>query len=238
MDVYKVKRSAEILSANEYPGRGIIIGKSAEGGYAAFAYFIMGRSENSKNRVFSKTEEGIIIYPYDPTKVKDPSLIIYSPIRKYKDKIIVTNGDQTDTVFEGFEKGLSFDEALESRCFEPDEPNYTPRISGVLDFEKGFCYRESILKSADPYGSACNRYGFGYTPVNGLGHFIHTYVCNGNPIPTFTGEPERVYIPEDFQEFSEEIWNNLNPDYKVSLYTCFVNLTTKEEQFKLYNVNA
>ncbi|MBQ6412841.1 MAG: inosine monophosphate cyclohydrolase, partial [Ruminococcus sp.] len=189
MNIYKINDIAELLDGNSYPGRGIIIGRTADGTKAATAYFIMGRSANSRNRVFVKRDNAVFTEPFDASKVEDPSLIIYAAIREYENNLIVTNGDQTDTIYEGLEKGLSFNKALESREFEPDAPNLTPRISGMLTFEDGdFTYRMSILKSIDPEGTDCARYGFTYPSKAGLGHFIHTYVCDGNPIPTFQGE--------------------------------------------------
>ena len=229
----------ELLSENTYPGRGIVIGKSENGAYAVAAYFIMGRSENSRNRVFIENGEEVIIHPFDASKVEDPSLIIYSPIRKYENKLIVTNGDQTDTVYDGLVAGKSFEEALRSRCFEPDAPNFTPRISGMMTFEDGdFTYKMSILKSADEKGSACNRYTFEYAPLNGLGHFLHTYNCDGNPIPTFTGEPERVAIPNDIDAFTNLLWTNLNEQNKISLYVRYVNLETGKIENRMINKNA
>lgn len=209
----------ERIAPNPYPGRGIILGNTKDGKHAVFAYFIMGRSENSRNRVFTKEADGTIrTEPYDASKVKDPSLIIYAPVRAYEKDVVVTNGDQTDTVVEGLEKGLSFSEALTSREFEPDAPNLTPRISGILHFGGDpFTYEMSILKSADPEGSACNRFTYAYSPLAGLGHFIHTYMSDGNPLPTFTGEPERVFIPDDIDAFADEIWQSLNQENKISL---------------------
>ncbi len=238
MSVYGVDRIGELLGSNSYPGRGIVIGKSEDGTKAAFAYFIMGRSENSRNRVFAKEGENVKIYPFDADKVEDPSLIIYYPVRRFGDKFIVTNGDQTDTVYEGLEKGLSFSDSLKARCFEPDAPNLTPRISGILDLNDGFCYSMSILKSADKDGTACNRYTFDYEALNGLGHFIHTYRCDGNPIPTFTGEPERVAVPDDIDAFADEIWNNLDATNKVSLYVCYIDVESKTYDYRLINKNA
>ncbi len=240
MNVYEKSPINKILENNSYPGRGIVIGTTADKKYAAVAYFIMGRSENSRNRVFCEKEEGeVIIYPFDASKVEDPSLIIYSPIRKIDNKLIVTNGDQTDTVYDFVKEGKSFEEALETRCFEPDAPNFTPRISGMLTFEKGsFTYKMSILKSADEVGSQCNRYTYCYNPIAGVGQFIHTYNCDGNPIPTFTGEPERVEIPGSAKEFSELIWNSLNENNKISLYVRYINLENGETESVMINKNA
>jgi len=239
-NIYRTKRVGEALKGNPYVGRGIILGKSESGKYAVAAYFIMGRSDNSRNRVFKEKDGGeVIIYPFDESKVKDPSLIIYSPIRVYENKLIVTNGDQTDTVFEGYKSGKDFRKSLSSRCFEPDNPNFTPRISGVIEFDKGdFTYSLSILKSADEKGSACNRYTFDYSPLNGLGHFIHTYVTDGDPLPTFQGEPERVCIPDDISVFTREIWDNLDEKNKISLYVRYVKLSDGTVGNRLINKNS
>ena len=227
------------LKSNSYPGRGIVIGKSADGKSAVTAYFIMGRSVNSRNRVFTETEDGIKTEAADPSKLSDPHLIIYSPVRVLGNKTIVTNGDQTDTINDALKVGGSFKSALETREFEPDAPNFTPRISGMLTFEnKDFTYEMSILKSADAAGSACNRYTFSYSPLAGLGHFIHTYVCDGNPIPTFQGEPERVAIPNDIDEFTQSLWNALDADNKISLYVRYTDLVTGAEDSRLINKNA
>ncbi len=239
MDIYKVNCIKELLSNNTYPGRGIIIGKSEDGKKAVTAYFIMGRSENSRNRVFIEQGDEVIIHPFDASKVEDPSLIIYSPIRVYENNLIVTNGDQTDTVFDGLKSGMSFEEALTQREFEPDAPNFTPRISGMITFdENDFTYKMNILKSADAQGTACNRYNYAYNALSGLGHFIHTYVCDGNPIPTFQGEPERVFIPSDIDEFTEAIWSTLNEQNKISLYVRFVDLETGNAENRMINKNA
>ena len=231
---YQIKSMKEAIQGNPYVGRGIVIGKSEDGKKAVFAYFIMGRSENSRNRVFVERGEEVTIYPFDESKVKDPSLIIYSPVKRVKDKVIVTNGDQTDTIEEAILSGKCFRHALKSRCFEPDAPNFTPRISGIFDL-KDFKYSLSILKSADENGSACNRYYFDYEPINGLGHFIHTYVTDGNPLPTFEGEPERVRIPNDLQAFAKEIWENLDANNKISLYCRAYDLETGAYENVLYN---
>lgn len=236
--IYKVHDIGELIKDNSYVGRGIVIGLSESGKKAVFAYFIMGRSENSRNRVFTEKGEEVTIYPFDASKVKDPSLIIYSPVRRAGDSLIVTNGDQTDTVYDFLMKGKTIEEALETRCFEPDAPNFTPRISGVLDFADGaFTYKMSILKSADEKGSACNRYIFSYVPLKGVGHFIHTYNCDGDPIPTFTGEPERVKIPDDMNAFAETLWQNLNEANKISLYVRYTDLASGEYERVLYNKN-
>ncbi len=238
MDIYKVNDINALLGANTYPGRGIVLGRSADGKHAVFAYFIMGRSENSRNRVFVEKENELVIYPFDESKVEDPSLIIYSPVKKVWNKWIVTNGDQTDTVEAALLAGESFESALEKREFEPDAPNYTPRISGLIDLESKFVYKLSILKSADEKGSACNRYSFSYEPVNGLGHFIHTYNCDGNPIPTFTGEPERVAIGSDLAEFANGMWENLNAANKIALYVGFIDLKTYRVKTMLFNKHS
>ncbi len=238
MDIYKINNIADLIKDNEYVGRGIIIGKTTDGTKAVSAYFIMGRSENSRNRIFKENGEDVVIYPFDESKVEDPSLIIYSPIRKTGNKLIVTNGDQTDTIYDFVKSGKAFKEALETRKFEPDAPNFTPRISGMITFDKNnFEYSMSILKSMDENGSECARYTYDYKSINGLGHFIHTYECNGNPIPTFQGEPRRVAVPDDIYEFAEEIWNNLNSDNKISLYVRYTDLKTGNIQNVMYNKN-
>ena len=239
MNVYEIKTMQERLEGNTYPGRGIVVGKSADGKNAVAAYFIMGRSANSRNRVFKEREGAVFTEPFDASKVEDPSLIIYAAIRKYENKLIVTNGDQTDTVYDGLKKNQCFGHSLKSREFEPDGPNWTPRISALLTFKDGdFDYKMSILKSGDLEGSFCNRYLYDYGTKAGLGHFIHTYVCDGNPIPTFQGEPERVAIPNDIDAFTQEIWNALNADNKISLYVRYVNLATGEEENRMVNKNV
>ena len=235
MNVYKIDSLANILSNNTYPGRGIVVGTTPDGKNAAIAYFIMGRSENSRNRTFKEEGTNVTIYPYDPSKVEDPSLIIYSPIKVFENKTIVTNGDQTDTIYDFLKVGKTFEEALNTREFEPDHPNLTPRISAQLTFADSYTYKMSILKSADPEGSACNRYTYCYNKIAGLGHFIHTYNCDGNPIPTFTGEPERVEILDDIDSFTSMIWENLNKDNKISLYVRYIDLTTGETQNRMIN---
>ncbi len=236
MNIYKINDIGELIKDNSYVGRGIVIGKSEDAKKAVFAYFIMGRSENSRNRIFVENGSEVIIHPFDASKVEDPSLIIYSPIRKHGNKTVVTNGDQTDTVIEFLEKGDTFEEALNTRCFEPDAPNYTPRISGMMEFDGGdFTYKMNILKSADENGTECNRFNFAYKPLSGLGHFIHTYMCDGNPIPTFTGEPERVKIPNCIDEFTNTIWENLNDDNKISLYVRYINLENGTEENRMIN---
>ena len=238
MGIYKISTIGEIIKDNSYVGRGIIIGKSRNGEKAVTAYFIMGRSENSRNRVFIKQGDEVIIHPFDASKVEDPSLIIYSPVRAVKNSLIVTNGDQTDTIYDFINDGKTFEQALETREFEPDKPNFTPRISGILNFNGNeFDYKLSILKSADENGSTCNRYTFNYSPLNGLGHFIHTYNCDGSPIPTFTGEPERVEIPDDIDEFTNDIWNNLKEQNKISLYVRYIDLESGEYCDRMINKN-
>ncbi len=238
MNIYSVPAIGERIEGNSYVGRGIVIGKSADGKKAVFAYFIMGRSENSRNRVFREEGDEITIYPFDASKVKDPSLIIYSPVRVVGNSVVVTNGDQTDTVRDYLLAGKSFEAALETRCFEPDAPNFTPRISGILNFADGdFDYKLSILKSADAAGTACNRYTFSYAALAGLGHFIHTYNCDGDPIPTFTGEPERVAIPDDIEAFAKQIWKGLDENNKISLYVRYIDLSTGKYEKVLINKN-
>lgn len=234
---YEANDIGVILRGNEYPGRGIIIGKSSDGKKAVFAYFIMGRSENSRNRIFVEKDDEVIIHPFDASKVTDPSLIIYSPVRVLGKKTVVTNGDQTDTIIDFLAKGETFENALETRCFEPDEPNYTPRISGLLDFENGFNYKLSILKSANAEGSGCNRFTFSYRPTDGVGHFIHTYASNGNPIPSFVGEPEAITIGNDLDVFTWLIWRHLNADNRVSLYVRFTDIESGTTESRMVNKN-
>ena len=239
MDIYKISDIAKLIEGNSYVGRGIVIGKSSDGKKACAAYFIMGRSANSRNRVFAERDGVLYTEPFDASKVEDPSLIIYAALREYKNKLIVTNGDQTDTIYEGIKAGGSFSGALATREFEPDAPNFTPRISGMITFRHGdITYDMSIHKSADEKGSACSRYTFSYPALPGLGHFIHTYVCDGNPIPTFQGEPERVAIPDDIDEFTDSLWNALDPDNKISLYVRYVDLETGEAENRLINTNV
>ena len=238
MSTYKTHNISDILKGNKYPGRGIIIGTSPDKRYAVCAYFIMGRSENSRNRVFVKHGETLMTEPFDHSKVLDPSLIIYNAVRKAKNSLIVTNGDQTDTVYDLTCKGISFKEALETREFEPDAPNFTPRISGMLHFENGFCYEMSILKSIDESGTDCCRYTYSYPSAKGLGHFIHTYDCDGDPLPTFTGEPHRVNIKASVDEFSDEIWGSLDKDNRISLYVRYTDIKTGEYTDKITNKNG
>lgn len=239
MNIYEIKSMKDRIDGNPYVGRGIVIGKSSDGKKAATAYFIMGRSANSRNRVFTVKNGEVFTEPFDASKVEDPSLIIYAAIRKFENKLIVTNGDQTDTVYDGIVTGKSFSESLESREFEPDAPNFTPRISGILTFgENDFKYEMSILKSLDENGSDCARYTFSYPSKAGLGHFIHTYVTDGNPIPTFQGEPERVAIPDSIDEFADKIWNYLDENNKISLYVRYTDLTDGSYEEKLINKNC
>lgn len=238
MDVYQIYDPAERIRGNPYVGRGIVIGKSADGRKAAAAYFIMGRSANSRNRVFTERDGALFTEPFDASKVEDPSLIIYAAVRSFENKLIVTNGDQTDTVYDALRAGKSFYEALESRAFEPDAPNLTPRISGMLTFANGdFSYQMSILKSIDPEGSDCARYGFSYPARAGLGHFIHTYMTDGSPLPTFCGEPERVAIPNDIDTLTDTLWNALDEDNRISLYVRYTDLATGEIETRLINKN-
>ncbi len=239
MEIYKINDIGELIEGNSYVGRGIVIGKSEDGRKAVAAYFIMGRSANSRNRIFTEKNGEVFTEPFDASKVVDPSLIIYAAIRSLDNKLIVTNGDQTDTIYDGLKAGKSFSEALMTREFEPDGPNFTPRISGMLTFaDKDFTYDMSILKSADAEGTACNRYTFSYPALAGLGHFIHTYVCDGTPIPTFQGEPERVKIPADIDEFTKTLWNALDADNKISLYVRAVDLETGKIENRMINKNA
>ncbi len=236
MNIYKINDVKELIEGNSYVGRGIIIGKSKDGSKACAAYFIMGRSANSRNRVFIEDGDDVVIYPFDESKVEDPSLIIYSPIRKLGNRLIVTNGNQTNTVYDAVKDGGTFSAALATREFEPDKPNFTPRISGMLTFDKGdFNYEMSILKSIDEDGSDCARFTYSYPSKSGLGHFIHTYICDGNPIPTFCGEPERVSIPDDIDAFTAEIWNSLNAENKISLYVRYTDVKTGSVENRLIN---
>ena len=224
MNIYAIGSMAEKLSANTYPGRGIVLGVTADGKKSVAAYFIMGRSVNSRNRIFVEEPDGIRTQAHDPSLLSDPSLIIYHPVRRMEDCLIVTNGDQTDTIRDYLKQGQTFETALRTRGFEPDGPNWTPRISGLVSGDGS--YKLSILKSADAEGSACVRHYFSYPPVAGLGHFIHTYVCDGNPIPSFQGEPERVAIPNDIDDFTAELWDNLNEANKISLFVRYTDLST------------
>ena len=228
------------LQDNAYPGRGIIIGKSLDGKSAVCAYFIMGRSENSRNRIFVEDGSGIRTQAFDPSKVEDPSLIIYAPVRVLGNKTIVTNGDQTDTIYELMNQQMTFEQALMTREFEPDAPNYTPRISGILKITDGaFSYALSILKSANGNPAACQRFYFSFkTPLDGEGHFIHTYQGDGNPLPSFEGEPKPVQIPNDIDGFTERIWNSLNDENKVSLFVRYIDLASEKVQSRIVNKNV
>ena len=230
---------AEELKNNSYPGRGIIIGRTPDGKKAVTAYFIMGRSENSRNRVFVEEGEGIRTQAFDPAKLEDPSLIIYAPVRVLGNKTIVTNGDQTDTIYEGMDRQMTFEQSLRSREFEPDAPNYTPRISGILHIEDGgYNYALSILKSNDGNPDSCQRYTFTYSnPIAGVGHFIHTYQGDGNPLPSFEGEPEKVAIEGDIDTFTNAVWDSLNPENKVSLFVRFIDLKTGKAETRIVNKN-
>ena len=227
------------LQGNSYPGRGIVIGRSADGTKAVTAYFIMGRSENSRNRVFVEEGEGIRTQAFDPSKLTDPSLIIYAPVRVLGDTTIVTNGDQTDTVYDGLKEQMTFEQSLRSREFEPDGPNYTPRISGIMEVKDGsYTYSMSILKSSNGNPQNCCRYTFSYeNPLAGEGHFIHTYKCDGNPLPSFEGEPKRVAIPDDMEAFTEMLWNSLNAENKVSLFVRYIDIATGKYETKIINKN-
>ncbi len=230
----------EELKGNAYPGRGIIIGRSEDGKSAVTAYFIMGRSVNSRNRVFVEEGEGIRTEAFDPSKLTDPHLIIYSPVRVLGNKLIVTNGDQTDTIYELMDKQYTFEQSLRSREFEDDAPNFTPRISGILHFDDGkFNYAMSILKSANGNPDSCQRFTFSYNnPVAGEGHFIHTYMGDGNPLPSFEGEPKLVNIANDIDYYTNRLWESLNEDNKVSLFVRFVNLETGAVETRIVNKNV
>lgn len=228
------------LDSNSYPGRGIVIGRSADGKYAVTAYFIMGRSTNSRNRVFVEDGDGIRTKAFDESKLEDPSLIIYAPVRVLENTTIVTNGDQTDTIYDGLKAGKSFEESLRSRQFEPDAPNYTPRISGIMDIVNGkYTYAISILKSDNGNPEECNRFTFTYdNPLAGEGHFIHTYMKDGNPLPSFEGEPKFVSIEGDIETFSTKVWNSLNLDNKVSLFVRYIDIATGEIKSRIINKNS
>ena len=229
----------EELSTNTYPGRGIVIGRSEDGKYAVTAYFIMGRSSNSRNRVFVTEGEGIRTQAFDPSKLEDPSLIIYAPVRVLGNDTIVTNGDQTDTIYDGLQKGLTFEQSLRSREFEPDGPNYTPRISGLMHVENGtYDYALSILKSNHGDPSSCQRFTYTYeNPKAGEGHFIHTYQHDGNPLPSYEGEPTPVEIGNDIDEFTQLVWTNLNAENKVSLFVRFIEIATGKNETRILNLN-
>ena len=230
---------AEQLQSNSYPGRGIIIGRTSDGSKAVTAYFIMGRSENSSNRVFVEDGEGIRTQAFDESKLEDPSLIIYAPVRVLGNKTIVTNGDQTDTIYDQMDKQMTFEQSLRCREFEPDGPNYTPRISGILHVENGkFSYAMSILKSNNGNPDGCNRYTFAYeTPIAGEARFIHTYMNDGNPLPSFEGEPELVDVSDDIDAYTELLWNSLNEDNKVSLFVRYINIEDGSYETRIVNKN-
>ncbi len=237
MNVYETKTMAELLSGNRYPGRGIVLGLTPSGSHSVAAYFIMGRSVNSRNRVFLSEPDGIRTQAHDPAKMVDPSLIIYHPVRQVGRALIVTNGDQTDTIRDFLEAGRTMEEALRTRKFEHDGPNWTPRISGLLSPDGS--YKLSILKSNDPEGGGCARFTYDYPGKAGLGHFLHTYVCDGDPvIPTFQGEPERVSIPEDIDSFTRELWENLDKDNKISLFVRYTDLASGEYSQRIINKHA
>ena len=227
------------LSSNAYPGRGIVLGLTPDGTHAVAAYFIMGRSVNSRNRVFVEDGEGIRTQAFDPSKLSDPSLIIYAPVRVLGNKTIVTNGDQTDTIYEGMDQQMTFEQSLRSRKFEPDGPNYTPRISGILHLENGsYNYAMSILKSSNGDPESCCRFTYAYEkPLNGEGRFIHTYMGDGNPLPSFEGEPKLVEIDGTIDEFTEMVWNSLNQDNKVSLFVRFIDIATGMYETRIVNKN-
>lgn len=233
------KSLAQELTGNAYPGRGIVIGKSPDGKYAVTAYFIMGRSSNSRNRIFVEDGEGIRTQAFDPAKLTDPSLVIYAPVRVLGNKTIVTNGDQTDTIYEGMDRQMTFEQSLRSREFEPDGPNYTPRISGIMHIENGaYNYAMSILKSNNGNPDGCRRYTFAYeNPAAGEGHFIHTYKCDGEPLPSFEGEPKLVEIPDDVDAFTDMLWNSLNEDNKVSLFVRYIDIATGTYRTRIVNKN-
>ena len=235
MNVYEVNQIASLLKDNVYPGRGIVLGVTPDGTQSVAAYFIMGRSVNSRNRVFVEEPDGIRTEAFDPSLMKDPHLIIYHPVREAGCGLIVTNGDQTDTIWEYLARGESWETALRTRCFEDDGPNWTPRISGLT--AKDGSYKMSILKSADEMGTACSRHFFEYPAVAGVGHFLHTYVCDGNPIPTFQGEPERVAMENDMDAFTKTLWESLNEDNKISLFVRYTDLKTGAVRQTILNKN-
>ena len=236
----QMPKLTETVKKNAYPGRGIVLGKSSDGKKAVIAYFIMGRSENSRNRIFVEDGEGIRTQAFDESKMEDPSLIIYAPVRVLGNKTIVTNGDQTDTIYENMDKQMTFEQSLRGREFEPDAPNYTPRISGVVHVENGSCnFALSILKSDEGDPSSCLRYTFAYNkPLAGVGRFIHTYMSDGNPLPSFEGEPEKVEIEGDIDSFTDSLWEALNADNKVSLFTRFIDIETGKYESRIVNKNS
>lgn len=235
----KMLSIGEELKKNSYPGRGIVIGKTPDGTKAVAAYFIMGRSENSRNRVFATEGEGIRTQAFDPSKLTDPSLIIYAPVRVLGNKTIITNGDQTDTIYEGMDRQLTFEQSLRTRTFEPDAPNYTPRISGILHIENGTCnYAMSIIKSTDGSPESCSRFTYAYErPADGEGRWIHTYMGDGDPLPSFEGEPKRIGMMDDIDAFTDMLWNSLNEENKVSLFVRYIDIATGEYDTKIINKN-
>ena len=236
MEQYEINDIGKLINDNTYVGRGIVIGRTKGAGKAAIAYFIMGRSENSRNRVFTLQDGEVFTEPFDESKVEDPSLIIYAAIRQFENKLIVTNGDQTDTIYDHLAAGKSFEDALATRTFEPDMPNFTPRISGMVELgEEEFTYKMSILKSMCKTGGKTGRYYFNYESEPGLGHFIHTYECDGNPLPTFNGEPERVEIPDDIDDFTNNLWKYLDEDNKISLYVRYIDVKTGKYEERIIN---
>ena len=235
MNVYKIHSLPALLKSNTYPGRGIVLGLTPDGTHSVAAYFIMGRSANSRNRVFIEEPDGIRTEAFDPSRLEDPSLIIYHPVREVNGTLIVTNGDQTDTIRDFFLAGKPFVQALRTRTFEPDGPNWTPRISGALSADGS--YKLSILKAADPAGQGCTRHFFEYPPTAGLGHFIHTYLSDGDPIPTFQGEPERVAMDNDLHTFTDAVWASLNEDNKISLFVRYTDLKTGTFRQRILNKN-
>ncbi len=238
MNVYEAQDIAALVRGNPYVGRGIVIGKSQDGKSACTAYFIMGRSANSRNRIFAERDGALFTEPFDASKVEDPSLIIYAALREVGERLIVTNGDQTETICHALRAGGTFSGALTSRAFEPDGPNFTPRISGMLTFVPGnFSYEMSILKSADETGSACSRFTFSYPSIAGVGHFLHTYITDGKPLPSFCGEPERVVIPDDIDVFTDALWNALDEENRISLYVRYTDLADRSFVRRLINKN-
>ncbi len=235
----KKESIADLLSNNSYPGRGIILGKTPDGMKAVAAYFIMGRSANSRNRIFVTAGEGIRTEAFEPEKMKDPSLIIYAPVRVLGNKTIVTNGDQTDTIYERMDRQMTFEQSLRTRVFEPDAPNYTPRISGIVHLENGTLnYALSIIKTSDGDTSACNRFLFAYNnPIPGEGHFLHTYLGDGDPLPSFEGEPERVDILDGIDAYTDLLWKNLNEENKVSLFVRYISLFDGKYETRIINKN-
>ena len=238
MNTYQVRTVNELIKGNPYVGRGIVMGLTPDGTHAAAAYFIMGRSQNSRNRIFTIKDGEVFTEPFDASKVQDPSLIIYRAVRMFNNQLIVTNGDQTDTIYDWLKLGGDFSSALATRAFEPDAPNFTPRISAVASFKgSGFTYQMSILKSIDAEGSSCARYTFAYPAKAGLGHFIHTYVTDGSPIPSFQGEPERMAMADDIDEFTSGLWSALDENNRISLYVRYTKLSDYSYTVRLVNKN-